>query len=149
MDEFKPLKSFRFWCEKILPAVYDESISYYEVLAKMVVYLNTMVDNQDYFNEELEAYGLDIKQLQSDTETLQSEFEKVKNGEYVSLYLDALSSWIDNNLQELVGRVVKYVMFGLTDTGYFCAYIPKTWDFIQFDTIMNGGELNGHLVLRW
>lgn len=28
-------KFLRFWCHKILPLVYDDSLSYYEVLCKM------------------------------------------------------------------------------------------------------------------
>lgn len=144
------MDSFRFWCQKVLPLVYDDSISYYEVLGKMVVYLNNMIDNQDYFKNELAKYELTVDQLVQDVNTLQSELEKVKNGDYVSLYIDSLANWIDNNLQQLVGRVVKYVYFGLTDDGYFAAYIPDSWDFIQFDTEMNyNSDLYGHLMLRW
>ena len=39
------LGKFRFWCQKVLPLVYDDSISYYEVLGKMVVYLNQVIDD--------------------------------------------------------------------------------------------------------
>lgn len=48
MDNLKPtrnLSQFKFWCQKVLPLVYDESLSYYEVLGKMVVYLNQVIDN--------------------------------------------------------------------------------------------------------
>ena len=48
------LKPFRFWCNKILPLVYDDSLSYYELLCKVVEYLNKVVDqtnqNTDYIN---------------------------------------------------------------------------------------------------
>lgn len=33
---------FRFWCHKVLPLVYDDSLSYYELLNKVVKYLNEM-----------------------------------------------------------------------------------------------------------
>lgn len=39
------LDNFRFWCQKVLPLVYDDSLSYYEVLGKMVVQLNDVIDN--------------------------------------------------------------------------------------------------------
>lgn len=40
-----PDKPFRFWCQKTLPLVYDDSLSYYELLCKVVDYLNkTMSD---------------------------------------------------------------------------------------------------------
>lgn len=40
MRNFSPLRPFRFWCQKVLPLVYDDSLSYYEVLCKVVDYLN-------------------------------------------------------------------------------------------------------------
>jgi len=39
------LANFKFWCQKVLPLVYDDSLSYYEVLGKMVVQLNGVIDN--------------------------------------------------------------------------------------------------------
>ena len=44
-DNFKTLKSFAFWCQKILPAVYDDSLSYYELLCKVVDKLNEVIHN--------------------------------------------------------------------------------------------------------
>lgn len=39
---------FRFWCQKILPAVYDDSLSYYELLCKVVDYLNKVMEDDIY-----------------------------------------------------------------------------------------------------
>lgn len=150
MAVYQDLKMFRFWCQKVLPLVYDESISYYEVLCKMVDYLNKMVDNQTFFKESLDQHGVSIEELKTSTKELKEELDKVKSGEYVSLYIDSLKGFIDNNLKELVGRVVKYVFFGLTDDGYFIAYIPDSWDFVKFDTDMDYQSKNyGHLMLTW
>lgn len=30
---------FKFWCQKALPLVYDDSLSYYEVLCKLTKYV--------------------------------------------------------------------------------------------------------------
>lgn len=35
--------AFRFWCQKVLPIVYDDSLSYYELLNKVVNYLNNVI----------------------------------------------------------------------------------------------------------
>lgn len=62
---------FRFWCQKILPAVYDDSLSYYELLCKVVDYLNkVMEDDINVVNlvNELEEFvndyfdNLDVQQ---------------------------------------------------------------------------------------
>ena len=39
------LNKFRFWCQKVLPLVYDDSLSYYEVLCKVVDYLNKAMED--------------------------------------------------------------------------------------------------------
>lgn len=44
-DSFKTLKPFVFWCQKILPLVYDDSLSYYEMLCKVVHSLNEVINN--------------------------------------------------------------------------------------------------------
>ena len=77
--------------------------------------------------------------------------DAIKNGEYVHLYLDSIINWIDANLQCLVARIVKFVCFGLGDDGHFKAYIPATWQFLQFDTGMNpdDSETYGHLIIKW
>ena len=40
MDNLTPLK---FWCYKVLPLVYDDSLSYYEVLCKLVAKVNDII----------------------------------------------------------------------------------------------------------
>lgn len=37
---------FNFWCNKIIPLAYDDSLSYYEVLAKTTDYLNNMLNDE-------------------------------------------------------------------------------------------------------
>lgn len=53
-------KSFRFWCQKVLPLVYDNSLSYYEVLSKVVHYLNLESDAINEIVDILEGSGIDI-----------------------------------------------------------------------------------------
>lgn len=52
MSEFNHVEPVRYWCHKILPLVYDDSLSYMELLNKVVYKLNEMVNN----NNELPAY---------------------------------------------------------------------------------------------
>lgn len=37
------LEPFKFWCQKVLPLSYDDSLSYYELLCKVVYTLNTSI----------------------------------------------------------------------------------------------------------
>ena len=45
------LTPFRFWCQKVLPLVYDDSLSYYELLCKVIDYLNKMGEDVREFAE--------------------------------------------------------------------------------------------------
>lgn len=46
----KPL--FGVWCQKILPLVYDESLSYYEVLCRVQQKLNEVIESQNNLQDE-------------------------------------------------------------------------------------------------
>lgn len=141
---------FNFWCQKVLPLVYDDSLSYYEVLCKMCDYVNGLMSDVTELQEMLSPFDVTITEIKADIEELQSELEKVKNGDYTSMYIDSLSKWIDNNLQQLVSKVVKFVVFGLSNDGNFVAYVPSTWEFMQFDTIIDPtSDLYGHLIMKW
>lgn len=151
---------FRYWCQKVLPLVYDESLSYYEVLCQLTDYILRMSQDLDTFKKALDELGLrqddlerafqDLRDsINDEIQQLYDILEKIKNGEYVDLYLPSIINWINKNLKELVKDIVTYVSFGISDDGYFVAYIPDTWDFLEFDTIPWGEPLEGHLVLEW
>lgn len=48
------IDKLHFWAQKILPLVYDESLSYYELLCKVVDKLNEVVKNQNELFDEFE-----------------------------------------------------------------------------------------------
>lgn len=47
MDTTPYTNKFRFYCQKILPLVYDNSLSYYEVLCKLGEYMAELSKSQD------------------------------------------------------------------------------------------------------
>ena len=146
--EIRPL----LWClARTLPAVYDSSLSTIETLSKVLAAVNDLITNNNEFIRELDAAEVNITNLQADVEQLQQDIEDVKNGKYVSLYLESIINWIDANLQCLVARIVKFVCFGLTDDGYFVAYIPQSWKFLTFDTGIDytNKDEYGHLIIQW
>lgn len=46
---------FMFWCQKVLPLVYDDSLSYYEVLCKLVTYVNGLRDDVIKLGEDVSS----------------------------------------------------------------------------------------------
>lgn len=144
------LTQLKYYCQSILPLVYADEISYYEVLCKVLAELNKMIENMSSYEDYLNQFDEKYTEMLSLYNAVKKEIEAIKNGKYIDVYIGALSDWIDNNLQQLVAKTVTYVTFGLTNDGRFCAMIPETWDFIQFDTcIQPQSPLYGHLMIRW
>ena len=47
------IKPFRFWVQSVLPLVYDDSLSYYEVLCKVVARLNEIVSHLSEIDDSI------------------------------------------------------------------------------------------------
>lgn len=65
MGNYRDLKPFRYWCQKVLPLVYDDSLSYYEVLCKVVDYLNKAMEDIGVLHGDVDALHTAYQQLQS------------------------------------------------------------------------------------
>lgn len=145
------LGPFRYWCQRVLPAVYGDELSYYEILCKVRDKLNDTITILNQQGENVNGLITLYNELNTRVTALENEVDDIKNGKYVELYLDSIIAWIDANLQQLVSRIVKFVCFGLGDDGHFKAYIPATWQFLQFDTGLNpdDSETYGHLIIKW
>lgn len=52
-NSYKNLGQFRFWCQKVLPLVYDDSLSYYELLCKVVNFLNETIENVELMGDDI------------------------------------------------------------------------------------------------
>lgn len=60
---YTKLEPFRFWCQKVIPLVYDESLSYYELLCKVVDYLNKAMEDIDLMASDMEAFQAAYSEL--------------------------------------------------------------------------------------
>jgi hypothetical protein len=128
------INAFRFWCQRVLPFVYDDSLSALEVLTKVVAKLNEVIESENTVSEATEKAVAELADLAA-------EFEKFKDGGFDEYYEEKLEEWTDKYAETVIKEVFKkQVYFGLTDDGYFCAYIPDSWGDITFDTGVIYGE---------
>ena len=123
MGNYNELKNFKFWCQKILPLVYDDSLSYYEILCKVVKYINELIDQDKVFVDELS----DIKKK------FDNEIEEIKKE------LKVVQKWIDDfdtkYIEEIVkGYLATMIFVEIDDNGCIVYYIPERWADIQFET---------------
>nr|DAD74219.1 MAG TPA: MAD PROTEIN/MAX PROTEIN/DNA factor, DNA, bHLHZ, TRANSCRIPTION-DNA.0A [Podoviridae sp. ctx9R1] len=126
---------FRFWCYKVLPLVYDDSLSYYEILCKVVDYINNLIETDKVQNDE-------IAKLKQEVQTVQN--------------------WINNfdtsYAESIIAQYLATMIFvTISDEGYIIYTIPKNWESINFNTTGLDIENNigvgdydyGHLVLSY
>lgn len=134
---------------KQLTEDYENQLNQYKQdTDKNISDFKTYITNQQNTFEN--NINVKINELTDKVNECYEEVEKLINGEYIETYVQALATWIDNNLQVMVSKIVKYVWFEVNEDGYFVAYIPDTWDFIDFDTEMNpDNEDYGKLALLW
>ena len=124
------LSTFKFWCYKVLPLVYDDSLSYYEVLCKVVDYINKLIEQDKIFGNEL-------TKLKEDLTTVQN--------------------WIDNYdtsyAKEVLEKFIANMIYvDISDSGYIIYHIPESWNDVKFyttglDITVPTENEYGHLVL--
>jgi len=90
--------------------------------------------------------GLDTvtAQLKEATDKL---FAKLKAGDFTK---DTFIEWVNTNMTGIIYQMVRFVFFGLDDDGHFVAYIPASWEFLHFDTLLDPDKPGfGHLVVYY
>lgn len=125
------MRIFKSWCYKVLPLVYDDSLSYYEQLCKIYKYLDDIVNGDTSVINEIEE--------------LKKELAEVKE-------------WIDNFDTSYIEEVVKnylatMIFVEITNSGYIVYHIPSSWNELEFkttglDVIINDVDY-GHLVILY
>lgn len=106
------LKHFRFWCYKVLPLVYDDSLSYYEILCKVVKYINDLIDQDKALGDELASQKAALQEVQ-----------------------DWIANFDTSYLEQLIQKYLASMIYVyISDAGYIIYYIPESWNDIQFNT---------------
>ena len=67
-----------YWCYKVLPLVYDGSLSYYEVLCKIVRYINGLVDDMKHSADDIKEMKAEIAVLQLEIERLETRVDSAE-----------------------------------------------------------------------
>lgn len=126
------IRKFRFWCQKVLPLVYDDSLSYYEVLCKVVDYLNHVIQDTNTLIDDVDDLKAQVDEFQ----------EFIDNFD---------TAWAKEVIEEYIASMI---FVEINDAGYIVYNIPGGWDRITFYT--TGRDIflplepeYGHLVLAY
>lgn len=99
---------FRFWCQTALPLVYDDSLSYYELLNKVVHYLNEVIKDVSSVEDNVQALLGAFNQLQ---DYVNHYFDNLDVQEEINKKLDGLAE--DGTLSELISPFVSELIGGV------------------------------------
>ena len=61
---FKPYEPVKFWCFKVLPLVYDDSLSYYEVLGKLRNKIDEMIKSMSELDDTVASMQQAIAKIE-------------------------------------------------------------------------------------
>ena len=129
-SSYRDIGTFRHWCQKVLPAVYDDSLSYYEVLCKLTNYLNEVIENNN-------AMGQDVTSLYDAYTLLQT---------YVNNYFASLE--LQNEVNNALNALAKNGILGNLLKDYVQPIVDVQNGIIEGQTeLVNNVALNNADVL--
>jgi len=119
---------------------YDSDLGW---LIKIVKQVCEAVNGLDEWKSEHEHEYEELKAL----------YDSLMSGNFPPSIVEAFNRWAAANMPSLIHEMIMTVWFGITDDGYFVAYIPESWEDIIFNT--TGLDISipnyeyGHLVLSY
>ena len=111
MAEFIKNRPFRFWCQKVLPLVYDDSLSYYELLCKVVCKLNELAENQNNLSDEIKQVAQDLDDFKNQVPGM----IEAKVQEWLDNYI--ATHGLVNHVNGMTGDVVLKKLTATSDGG--------------------------------
>lgn len=119
----------RLWVHKVLPVVYDDSLSYYEVLAKVTKKLNEVIDLTEEQNQYIEEFSTNLTNAINNWEDgMEREWSSYKSGlndewgafqRNTEQYIENWKNMAENDIEDAIAAGInQFVSYfsGLTQT---------------------------------
>lgn len=112
--------------------------------------LGWLIKEYETLEELYEALNQWKNETQPTIDELNNLYTALMNGNFPDSFVNALKEWISLHGVDIIAEEIKTVHFGLTNDGYFCAFIPTSWSEVTFDTVSDPDDpLYGHLMLLY
>lgn len=126
---------FMFWCQKVLPLVYDDSLSYYEVLCKLVTYVNGLRDDVIKLGEDVS----ELNKLYNELAKLLDEYFNKGVQDSVNKKLDEMAS--DGYFDDILSKyVTKYFSLNFDTTQEALTYAFKVGQTVHTNGFYESGD---------
>lgn len=126
-----------------IPELFHNVDSYEQAFLRYCKWLSKLTEYCEMMGIQINADGKAIESLAEELASMKEDFAD----EFEDFFKARICKWLQDSLSCIVANAVKFVQFGLTDTGRFVAFIPSNWEFLQFDTIMQPGDDFGKLKI--
>lgn len=134
------LKPFKAWFQKTLPLAYDDSLTYQELLYKLIAKINEVVESQNQTNENFdELYALFI-QLK---EYVDNYFKNLDVQEEINNKLDEMVA--DGTLESIIAKYLKHQLV-VNPEGYGAVGDGVTNDAAAFKKMFTDAQNNGYII---
>lgn len=101
MINFDKFPNFGYWCQRVLPTVFDESLSYYEKVCKLEYEINQLIDDYNKFGEAVTA---EINKFEEDVNNEIERFETDITNQF-NQFKDDVSQQIQTFIQNVTNIV--------------------------------------------
>lgn len=116
------IPEFDFWCQKVLPLVYDDSLSYYEVLCKVVDKLNQCISSSNSTSEALNKFIAWANANAVTHNQMSSEYALDREGNFTGT-IGGLPYYIvqsnRDSLQAVIGQIAHGQVGAIINGGFF------------------------------
>ena len=105
-------------------------------------------DRQTYaqMEQKVKDYGAEIERMAKEIADFKAEFAE----EFEDYFKEKVCEWINVNLTCIIGNAVRFVTFGISDTGRLAINIPTNWEFLQFSMTNDAESPNyGKLAINY
>lgn len=128
-----------YWCQKVLPLTYDNSLSYYEVICKTFNYINDLIKQDTEFASDISEINELVAELERKINQWSTEGE--------TFFKEFLDQWAEKHLATMI-------FVTISDAGYIVYNLPEVWKGIRFNT--TGLDIStplqpeyGHIVISY
>lgn len=125
---------FKFWCQKVLPLIYDDSLSYLEVLCKVTAKLNELIESDNQQGDAIQELQSAVQELIDSESTVEEDIASLKDRmtgaegdiEHINLVIEGINGALEAMYQRVTflssAIASEYSETSFYNVGAYCIY---------------------------
>lgn len=125
---------FKFWCQKVLPLIYDDSLSYLEVLCKVTAKLNELIESDNQQGDAIQELQSAVQELIDSESAVEEDIASLKDRmtgaegdiENINLVIEGINGALETMYQRVTflssAIASEYSETSFYNVGAYCIY---------------------------